>query len=75
MTRKLYIVIGILFAAIGIASLVHPQFSYRKEQRSIQIGNTKELIETRRVIRVPRWAGGLFIVLGIGIAVTGWMEI
>lgn len=75
MIRKIYVVFGILFLAAGIAGLVHPEYSYRTQQRTMQMGNLKEIIETRRMVRIPRWSAALFVVLGAGIAVTGWKGI
>lgn len=63
---------GALLIFIGIATLIRPQFSYRVESHSAQVGGSKVLYETRRVIRFPLWfsipiiaIGAAFIVIGI----------
>ena len=71
MAKNIYVALGLLFVALGIFSLVHPQFSYRVSRHEDVIGGLRTLSETRRVIRVPRPAAAAFVLLGLAIGVAG----
>jgi hypothetical protein len=64
-------VIGVLLILIGIAALIHPQFSYRVEQHSQQVGAMKVLFETRKVIHFPLWSSIAVLTIGAAFLITG----
>lgn len=72
MRVRLPIAVGVVLILIGVAALIHPQFSYRVDQQSQQVGSMKVLFETRKVIHFPLWfsipvltIGAAFLIMGM----------
>jgi hypothetical protein len=62
---------GAFLILVGIAALIHPQFSYRVEQHSTQVAGSKVLFETRRVIHFPLWFSIPIVTIGAALAIIG----
>jgi hypothetical protein len=60
------IIVGILFAAVGIATLIHPQVSMPAKTQEVQVVGGKAIIETRRIVTFPRAFSILLIIVGAG---------
>ncbi len=59
-----FVVIGILLIAAGIAALIHPNLSMPSKKSEIQIGALKTIIETTRIIEIPKVFSVLLIIAG-----------
>jgi len=59
-----YVVMGALFIALGIAALVHPSLSMPSKKKEMEIGGVRTIIETTRIIQIPRVFGVLLLVAG-----------
>lgn len=55
MQARFEAVVGALLILIGVAALIHPQFSYRVEHHYPQVGAMKVHLETRKIIHFPLW--------------------
>ncbi len=66
-----YSVVGVILVAVAIAALVRPQWTLPAQKRQEMIANQRVLIETRRVIRIPRVASATELVLGLGLIFFG----
>lgn len=71
MRSKVWVVIGALFFLVGLAALVHPQFSYPVQKNFIQAGPDSIPIETRRIIQIPRGLSAVVHLAGAALALTG----
>jgi uncharacterized membrane protein len=60
--------IGVVLIAIGILILVRG-WSYTSERGVLQLGEFKASVEERRT--VPPWIGGVVIVAGVLLVITG----
>lgn len=58
------VIFGILFLALGIGSLVHPNIVMPGKKQELQIAGQKVIMETRRVVTVPGVLGVLLILAG-----------
>ena len=56
---------------IGVAALIHPQFSYRIEHHYQQVGGMKVLFETRKVIHFPLWFSVPILTIGAALLIGG----
>ncbi|HEV2616256.1 MAG TPA: hypothetical protein VGU63_06555 [Candidatus Acidoferrales bacterium] len=70
MSRRLAMAVGVVLILIGAAVLTHPQFSYRVEQHSQQVGALKVLFETRKVIHFPLWFSVPILTIGTAFLIT-----
>ncbi|HLV93694.1 MAG TPA: hypothetical protein VKS44_00770 [Candidatus Acidoferrales bacterium] len=66
-----YTVFGILLVVVGIIAMIRPNFALPAKQHEEMIANQRVLIETRRVISVPRAASATELVLGLGLIFFG----
>lgn len=71
MRITIYTVFGVLFAALGVTALVHPNFVLPGKKSELVVENQKVLIETSRIISVPRVVSASEVALGIGMAFFG----
>jgi|GEM_PF-2632706 len=69
--KRLPITVGVVLIVIGVAALIHPQFSYRVEQHSQLVGSMKVLFETRKVIHFPPWSSIAVLTIGAAFLITG----
>jgi uncharacterized membrane protein len=59
-----YLLMGALFIALGIAALIHPNVSMPSKKKEIEISGVRTIIETTRIIEVPKVLGILLLVAG-----------
>jgi hypothetical protein len=64
MKDKQFAIFGILFIALGIAGFVHPRILMPGKQNDVQVGGQQMIVETRRVIEIPAFLSGFFILAG-----------
>ena len=58
------VIFGILFLALGIGGLVHPNIVMPGKKQELQIAGQKVIMETRHVVTVPGVLGVLLILAG-----------
>lgn len=64
-------VFGVLFFVLGVIALIHPNFTMPGKTQTVTMSNQHILIETHRVISIPRAASATEVVLGIGLIIVG----
>jgi hypothetical protein len=63
-------VVGILLVIAGMVLLIHPNIPMRSQRSEVQIGSMRTILETRRVVSVPKMAS--WIVMACGGVLTIW---
>jgi uncharacterized membrane protein HdeD (DUF308 family) len=71
MQNRIFAAIGSFLIVMGVAALVHPQFSYRVSQHVVQTGPLKVEYETRRIIRLPLWFSIPILTIGAALVIGG----
>jgi hypothetical protein len=71
MKITLYTAFGVLFVVLGVIALIHPNFAMPGKRNEVMIQNHRVLIETSRVISIPRVASATEVVLGFGLIFFG----
>jgi hypothetical protein len=64
-------IVGILLVIIGVIGLAYGGISYTKQKTVVDIGPIKATADERKTIPVPPIVGGLALVGGIVLLVTG----
>jgi len=64
-------IFGVLVIGLGVAALVHPRIMMPASQREVEIGNRKLIMESRRIVEVPRILGVAIIFCGAGMVFLG----
>jgi len=59
-----FVVMGVLFLALGVAALVHPSLNMPSKKKEMEIAGERTIIETTRIIQIPRVFGVLLLVAG-----------
>lgn len=71
MKITLHAAFGVLFLVLGVVALIHPNFVLPGKKEQVTIADKKVLIETRRVVSIPRVASAIEVALGIGLIFVG----
>lgn len=66
-----YTIFGVILLAVAITALIRPNWTLPAKKQEQMIGNQRVLIETRRVVNVPRVASATELVLGLGLIFFG----
>lgn len=64
-------VVGVLLIAIGGLALAYQQVSYQKRETVLDIGPIQATAETTETIPIPAWAGGLVLMAGVVVLISG----
>jgi hypothetical protein len=59
-----FVVLGILLIGCGIAALIHPNLSMPSKKRELQISGEKVIMETTRVVELPKVFSVLLLLAG-----------
>lgn len=57
-------IFGVLFIVLGIAGLAHPNVMMPAKKQEIEIAGSRVIMETRRVVTIPKVLGVLLVVAG-----------
>jgi hypothetical protein len=59
-----FVVLGVLLIGCGIAALIHPNLSMPSRKRELQIRGEKVIMETTRIVELPRVFSVLLLLAG-----------
>jgi hypothetical protein len=59
-----FVVLGVLLIACGIAALIHPNLSMPSKKHEVQIGTEKVIVETTRIVELPKVFSVLLMIAG-----------
>ena len=71
MKVSFYSVFGIILVVVAIVALIRPSWALPAKKHEEMIANQRVLIETRRVVSIPRAASAVELVLGLGLIFFG----
>jgi hypothetical protein len=63
--------VGIVLIALGLAALAYQGFSYRTEEKVLDIGPIEATKETTKTVPLPPILGGLALVGGVALVAAG----
>jgi hypothetical protein len=66
-----YTVFGVVLVAVAVVALIRPSWALPAKKHEETVANQQILIETRRVISIPRVASATELVLGLGLIFFG----
>ncbi len=59
-----FVLLGILLIGCGIAALIHPNLSMPSKKQEVVIGSQKAIVETTRIIELPKVFSVLLLIAG-----------
>jgi hypothetical protein len=66
-----FILGGLAVMALGIYGIARPNLVMPAKKENLEIGGQRVVMETRRVVALPRPLSGMVIVCGVGLIVLG----
>jgi hypothetical protein len=69
--KRLVIVFGVILLVLGVVGLVHPSFSYHKQEEVAKIGSFKATVDEEKTAQVPAAVSIVLLVSGIGLVLLG----
>jgi len=69
--KKILLIAGLLFCVLGIAGLVHPEFTYHKTEEVAHVGPVRATVNEEKTATVPTAVSVLLLVVGLGLTVLG----
>jgi hypothetical protein len=66
-----YSVFGVILVVVATVALIRPSWALPAKRHQEMIANQRVLIETRRVVSIPRVASVTELVLGLGLIFFG----
>ena len=69
--KRLVIVLGILLLVSGVAGLVHPVFTYHKQEEVAKVGPFKATVDEEKTVQIPASLSIVLLVSGIGMVLLG----
>ncbi|OLC89711.1 MAG: hypothetical protein AUH86_24925 [Acidobacteria bacterium 13_1_40CM_4_58_4] len=64
-------IVGVILLVLGIVGLVHPSFSYHKQEEVAKIGPIKATVDEEKTAQVPAAVSIVLLVSGIGLVLLG----
>ena len=71
MSNKTLPIIGVILIAAGAIALAKGGFSFTKETHDAKIGSLELSVEEKESFKIPTWAAGGAIVIGIAMLFAG----
>jgi hypothetical protein len=68
---NLLVAAGVLVIALGVYGLVRPNLLMPAKRQTLQIAGQNVVMETRRIVAIPRPLSGLLIFGGLGLILMG----
>jgi uncharacterized membrane protein HdeD (DUF308 family) len=69
--KRFVIILGVVLLVLGVTGLVHPSFSYHKQEEVAKIGPIKATVDEEKVVEVPAAVSIVMLVAGIGLVLVG----
>ncbi|PYT82107.1 MAG: hypothetical protein DMG40_07320 [Acidobacteria bacterium] len=69
--KRLVMVLGILLLVCGVVGLVHPRFSYHRQEEVAKVGPFKATMDEEKIVQIPAMLSIAFLVSGIGLVLIG----
>ena len=69
--KRFVIILGVILLILGVTGLVHPSFSYHKQEEVAKLGPIKATVDEEKVVEVPAAVSIIMLVAGIGLILVG----
>jgi hypothetical protein len=69
--KRFVIILGVILLVLGVVGLVHPSFSYHKQEEVAKIGSFKATVNEEKTAQVPAAVSIVLLVTGLGLVLLG----
>lgn len=69
--KRFVIILGLILLVSGVVGLVHPNFSYHKQEEFAKLGPYKATLDEEKTVQVPAALSIVLLFCGIGMVLLG----
>ncbi len=69
--KSISTVAGILLIIFGVVALTYQGITYTQREQIVKIGELQVTADTQKIIYLPTWLGGLSLISGIVLVISG----
>jgi uncharacterized membrane protein HdeD (DUF308 family) len=69
--KRFVIIFGVILLVLGVVGLVHPSFSYHKQEEVAKLGSFKATVDEEKTVQIPVAVSIVLLVSGIGLVLLG----
>ncbi len=69
--KRALIILGVVLLVLGIAAVLHPSYTYHKQEQVAKIGAFEATVEEERTERIPPVAIAAVLVSGLALVLIG----
>lgn len=69
--KRFVIILGVILLIAGVVGLVHPNFTYHKQEEVAKLGPYKATLDEEKTMQVPAAVSIVLLVTGIGLVLLG----
>lgn len=69
--KRFVIILGVILLISGVVGLVHPNFSYHKQEEVAKLGPYKATLDEEKSVQIPQAVSIVLLLSGIGLVLLG----
>ena len=69
--RRALMIIGVVLVLLGIADVLHPNYTYHQQQQVAKIGSFQATVDQEKVAQIPVAATAAVLVVGLALILIG----
>lgn len=69
--KRFVIILGVLLLISGVVGLVHPNFSYHKQEEVAKLGPYKATLDEEKTLQIPPAVSIVLLFSGLGMVLLG----
>jgi hypothetical protein len=69
--KRFVIILGVILLISGVVGLVHPNFSYHKQEEVAKLGPYKATLDEEKTVQIPSAVSIVLLISGIGLVLVG----
>jgi hypothetical protein len=69
--KRMVITLGVVLLVLGVIGLVHPNFTYHKQEEVAKLGPIKATVDEEKMAQIPAAVSIALLVAGIALVILG----
>jgi hypothetical protein len=69
--KRVLVIVGVLLVLLGIAAVLHPTYTYHKQQQVAKIGSFQATVDEEKTAQIPVAATVALLVTGLVLVLAG----
>jgi hypothetical protein len=69
--KRFVIILGVFLLISGVVGLVHPSFSYHRQEEVAKLGPYKATLDEEKTVQIPSAVSIVLLISGIGMVLLG----